>query len=259
MIRRQCSRLCALLLLAANVGDVFAEPVDEIWLDGFEAGCGNLLYSEGFGLADNSAWPAPWVASGNVALSDIQQMRARLRPNPTGYSLARMHAPIDNRNVEVRFSLRMEDLTTQGVGFYVRQNGGYLTQTVPNGQGYAAFVEGTFRGQPGVSVWKEQAGNEIQLQHAAAPVPPLTAGTDYRARLQVLQLDPLTTRVRAKLWLASGSEPAAWQASVDDTTSVLQNLSGGIAVDSWSVLLNPTPITAHTFVDNVELVSLCAP
>ncbi len=253
-ICRQFAFLSALLVPAAAP----AGTVDIILLDGFESGCGNLTYAEPFTLGDGSAWPAPWAVLGNVALADIQQGGARLRPMPTNYSLARMGATTSTRDVEVRFSLRLEDMATQGVGFYVRQNGGYLTQTTTHGQGYAVFVEGGFRGQPGIGLWKETDGTESQLPFAHAS-PAITAGADYRVRFQVQQTSPTQTLLRAKLWLASDAEPGAWQTSVVDTTGVLQNITGGIAVDSWSSLMSPTMISAHTFVDNLELVSLCPP
>lgn len=80
-----------------------------------------------------------------------------------------MGAAISNSNVEVRFTLRFEDTSSQGVGFYVRQR------------------------------------------------------------------------------------------AATDTASVLQNTFGGVAIDSWSNYQSPAPITAHTFVDALELISLCAP
>ena len=235
-----------------------AADVDTIWLDGFESGCGNLIYSQAFALPDNSAWPAEWEVLGNVATADIQQSAARLRPAPTPYALARMGADVVTRNVEARFTLRLEDATTQGVGFYVRQNGGYLQDTVPRGQGYAAFAEGSFRGTSGIGVWREVDGEEQEINHQF-PYPTVAAGIDYRVRFQVLQTAPAQTLVRARLWPDGDPEPIEWQASVTDTTSALQNLDGGIAIDSWSSIGTSGPIAAHTFVDNVELISLCVP
>jgi len=232
-----------------------AGAVDVVSVDGFENGCGNLIYAEPFALPDGSAWPAPWSVLGNVALADVQQEMARLQPHPTGYSLARMGAQIANSNVEVRFMLRLEDLATQGVGFYVRQNGGYLQQTTTHGQGYAAFIE-SFRNPPGIGLWREVDGTEMQMLPTTAMT--LTASIDYRVRLQVLQSTPAQTLLRAKLWRAGDAEPGAWDISFTDGTGALQNASGGIAVDSWSSRTS-APISAYTFVDNIELVSLCAP
>jgi hypothetical protein len=247
----------AFLFAAAHAAR--AGNVDVLWMDGFENGCGNLMYAEPFAMADGAAWPAPWSALGNVASADVQQQSARLRPMPTNYSLARMGASLATSSVEVRFTLRFEDVATQGVGFYIRQNGGYLTQTMPHGQGYAAFVEGSFRGLPGIGLWKEIDGVEMQIAHAAAPTSAMENGVDYRVRYQVLQIDSAQTLSRAKLWIASGDEPAAWQTSVVDMSASLQGISGGIAVDSWSSLQTGASITAHTFVDNIEIIALCSP
>ncbi|MGA9334168.1 MAG: hypothetical protein WBV39_07820 [Rudaea sp.] len=244
----------ALLSGAATAGDV-----DIVFLDEFESNCGNLIYSEPFTLDDGAAWPSPWSVLGNVDLADIQQHAARLRPMPASYALARMGAAVTTSNVEVRFTLRFEDDTTQGVGFYVRQNGGYLQNTMPHGQGYAAFAEGSFRGLPGIGVWKEIDGMEIQIDHQPSPYPTISAGVDYRVRFQVLQSGPTQTLVRAKMWPDGDPEPAVWQATTTDTSPELQNISGDIAIDSWSNVGTSGPITAHTFVDNVELISLCVP
>lgn len=236
-----------------------AGNVDIVFLGGFESDCGHLIYSEPFALSDDSGWPAPWGELGQVNLADIQQGMARLRPNAVPYALGRMGAAVSTDNVEVRFALRFEDDTTQGVGFYVRQNGGYLQQTMLHGQGYAAFAEGSFRGLPGIGVWREIDGVEQQIDHQPAPYPTISAGVDYRVRFQVLQTSPTQTLVRAKMWPDGDAEPTVWQASASDTSASLQNVSGDIAIDSWSNIGSPGPITAHTFVDNVELISLCTP
>jgi hypothetical protein len=252
------SLIAAALLPLLWASAALAGTVDIVFLDSFEAGCGNLLYAESFTLSDASPWPAPWTALGNVSTADIQQGMARLQPLPTTYSLARMGAAISNSSVEVRFTLRFEDLATQGIGFYVRQNGGYLQQTATHGQGYAAFIEGDFRGLPGIGLWKELDGTEVQIAHAAAPAPPLAAALDYRVRLQVLQSTPAQTLLRAKLWPASDVEPGVWQVSFADASAALQNVTGAIALDSWSNRTS-APISAYTFVDNIELISLCTP
>jgi len=247
---------CLLMPLChgATAGDV-----DIVFVDGFESACGNLIYSESFALNDGSAWPTPWSELGNVNLADIQQGMARLRPNPVPYALARMGAAVETRNVEVRFTLRFEDADTQGVGFYVRQNGGYLQSTTPHGQGYAAFAEGSFRGLPGIGVWREIDGQEQQIGHQPSPYPTISASVEYRVRFQVLQTSSTATLLRAKMWPDGDAQPADWQASATDSSTELQNVSGGIAVDSWSSIGTSGPITTHTFVDNLELISLCVP
>jgi gluconolactonase len=252
-------RIVLVLCVVATGSALAGTPFDPIYADGFEPVCGVIAYSESFAQANGAAWPAPWSVAGGIALADIQSGRARLRPTPSGYSLARMKAAIVNRDVEVRFAFVMEDEPTQGVGFYVRQNGGYLTQTVPNGQGYAVFLEGGFRAQPGIGLWKEQAGVESPLAHSAGSVAGPSAGVLYRVRFRVHQLNATSTYMQAKFWADASAEPVGWQVSVTDSTAVLQNIDGGIAIDSWSVTQNPNPISAHTVVDDIQIESLCNP
>src|SRR6187431_38997 len=139
----------AVVLLALAI----AAPTEaaNIFFDSFEVGstcawstslgapacCGALLLEENFTLSNGSAWPAPWVEAGNeVAVADVQGGRGRLRPEPSSYSLARMVAPGTTSAAEVLFTLIFEEASSQGVGFYAQQNGGYLQQTSPFGQGY---------------------------------------------------------------------------------------------------------------------------
>ncbi len=265
----QTARAVALIagLVALSGGPSNAGPL--VFADNFANGtvCGwsnsrvPSTYSESFTLDDGAAWPAPWTPiSGTAAVADIQGGRARFRPVPTGYSLARVVAPIATQDVEVRFTVIFADVGpggTQGVGFYVRQNGGYLQQTMPHGQGYAVFVE-DFRG-PGIGVWKELDGNEIPLAITFDAALAFQNGVPYRVRFRVSQVDPANTLLQAKVWPAAQAEPTAWQVSFLDNTPQLQNLAGGIALDSWSSLQSPNPITAATFVDDVQVNGLCNP
>ncbi|NJL29052.1 MAG: SMP-30/gluconolactonase/LRE family protein, partial [Thermoanaerobaculia bacterium] len=177
---------------------------------------------------------------------------------PSGYSLARLAATVETRDVEVRFTLVFEDVASQGVGFYVRQNGGYLQQTTPHGQGYAVFVEG-FRGTPGIGVWREVDGVEQDILINFDPALGFQNGVPYRVRFRVNQVDSATTLLQAKIWPVGQTEPAAWNVRATDTTPQLQGITGGIALDSWSGIQSPNPITAHTLIDDVEVEALCNP
>lgn len=255
-------------LVALLTGEIAAAS-SWIFSTGFESGtlcawsssappssCGVLHHST-FAAPDALPWPAPWTAAGGVDLADVQAGRGRLRPVASGYSLARMAAPLDAADVEVTFTMRLEDAATQGVGFYVRQNGGYLEQSTPPGEGYAVFVEGGFRGTPGIGVWKEDGGHEIELLHAT-PFSPV-AGVDYRVRFHVAQHDPTTTRLLARIWPAAETEPYAWHLDHLDATPQLQGIAGGIAVDSWSVVQSPGAIVATTAVDDIVVHRLFPP
>ena len=186
---------------------------------------------------------------GGVASATVENGRARLVPVPSGYTLGRMgHALFeDNDEITVTFTLEMHDVARQGVGLYVRQNGGYLTQTSPTGAGYAVFVEG-FAGNH-IGLWRERDGNEEVLMRAA--IPPLENGVPYRVRFHVEQQGG-TTQLLAKIWRAADAEPAGWTVSRGDTTPGLQSLEGGIAVDAWNtVLTGGSPSPAPIYVDDI--------
>jgi len=220
------------------------------------AACGAAVYAEDFTGGNGDPWPAPWTAIGSVDVADIQTNRARFRPTLSGYSLARLYAPVAATDVEARFTVEFEDIGQQGVGFYVRQNGGYLQDTMPHGEGYAVFVEG-FRGFQGIGVWREIDGNEQQILIDMGQT--IADGTRYRVRFQAFQADAGTTVLRAKMWPEAGAEPSGWAVETTDASPDLQGVSGGIAADSWSSIISGGPTPAHTFLDDVEIVPLCNP
>jgi hypothetical protein len=258
------------LILTAAAGPGRAATV---FFDGFEVGsvcawsagvgapacCGQLLLEEDFALPDGSPWPAPWVEAGDeVALADVQAGRGRLRPEPSAYSLARMVAPGTSAVVQALFTLLFEDAATQGVGFYARQNGGYLQQTTPPGEGYAVFVE-AFRGDA-IGVWREVGGVEDDLEILFDPALAFADGQPYRVRYR-MDLVPAAgvgtaTRLRARVWPAGAPEPALWQVDFEDASPELQGDEGGFAIDSWSEL--QAGIAAHTLVDELQIFEVCS-
>ncbi|MFN2427745.1 MAG: SMP-30/gluconolactonase/LRE family protein, partial [Candidatus Binatia bacterium] len=230
--------------------------------------CEAVVHDDDFTLADASAWPAPWTEQPNVAFADVQAGRARLRPTlEPAYSLARMTAalPEDESDVEVTFTFEFGDTTSQGIGFYVRQNGGHLQLTPTHGQGYAVFIEGYAvfgegGGQQGIGLWKEVDGVEIPLLRVLLPAATMLDGVRYRARLRVNQAGPDETWLRARLWPEADPEPAAWQVEFLDSDPVLQHVAGGLAVDSWSRYTTGDPgPQGDTFVDDIEVTTLCNP
>ena len=263
-VRRGGGALALALAAAVSSGMVSAE---EIFSDGFEfvsacawgASAGDArAYAADFDLPDQAGWPAPWLEAGEVDVAELVSGALRFRPLPSGYSLARLVADRGTRDVEVRFRVRFDDVSSQGVGFYVRQNGGYLDQTTPVGEGYAVFVEG-FRGTPGIGIWKEDAGHEISLDILFDEALGLVDDVWFVVRFRALQIDAAQTLLQAKLWPEGDAEPAAWQVEVVDATPSLQGIGGGIALDSWSSIQSPGPIVDFTWVDDVEVRALCSP
>ncbi|MFN7966277.1 MAG: hypothetical protein U0V87_11380 [Acidobacteriota bacterium] len=221
--------------------------------------CGELAFRERFNAANGAPWPPPWQRVCSVDRSDVQNGSGRYRPVLSGYSLARLTAPIDERDVEVRLSMQFEDSETQGIGFYVRQNGGCLQNTPLHGAGYAVFVE-DFR-TDGIGVWRERDGNEESISINFNPSFDFQNGVRYRVRFRCLQESPVTTRLQAKFWIEGSAEPAGWQVDAVDGLPSLQGVSGGLAADSWSNYTWPGPPggIAHTFIDDVEIERVCPP
>lgn len=239
----------------AGEGTVGAGRSRESWGDC----CGEITFADDFAGANGSPWTARWSEAHEVDAADLQDGWARMRPRLSGYSLGRYTALGDARDVEVSFLVRFDDVATQGVGFYVRSNRGYLQSTATHGQGYAVFVEG-FRGTPGIGVWKEEDGSEISLEIDFDAALNLMNGVPYRVRFRVLQETPTATRLQARIWPDAGVEPATWRVDyLDASVPALQGISGGFAIDSWSSHTTGGPTPLYTSVADVRVRRLCNP
>lgn len=237
---------------AARAQAIFADGFEEPDLCSWSAK--SAIYQESFSLPDASPWPSPWVIAGGIVESTTLGGRGRLRSVTSSFEPGRLVAPVATRDVEVQFSFVMEDVAHQGVGFYVRQNGGWLTHSTPLGQGYAVFVEGFVGSQ--IGIWRELGGIETPLPPGRLATPfSYTDGVDYRVRFRVNQMSPTQTLLQAKVWAEAGSEPAAWNVVAIDDTPELQNLTDGIAVD----LFNFTGGSGFASIDNVVITELCNP
>ena len=205
-------------------------------------------FSESFDdVADGSEWPGQWRVAGGAAISDVMGGRGRLAPVTNAYSLARMVMPmVDCTNAEAEISIEMTDGGSQGIGLYVRSNGGHLQTTNPAGEGYATFVE-NFRNPSGIGVWREAGGTETLLGSVTSM--PIEAGVRYRLKVRVTQQDDATTLVQGKVWPEGDAEPGDWQAQNTDTTPSLQNGGGFLAIDAYnSMQSGEAPVV---FIDDI--------
>lgn len=207
-----------------------AAPTGDESSDGAEPS-GGLPYVQGFAGVDGAAWPAPWATAGiHVITAELLGDRGRLAGD-TG-SVARMVLPgFSETDVDVTITIELDDWTQQGVGIYVRQNGGVLQQTDPAGQGYAAYVEGGYMRLLGV--WRETNGVEEPLANAVVPGGELVSGQPYRLRFQCWS-EGSATRLRTRIWPADAPEPADWLVDILDDTPVLQGTAGSFAVDVYN-------------------------
>jgi hypothetical protein len=202
---------------------------------GVDAAPGPTLLVEEFAAGSAGAWPPGWTVLGGVASATTDSGRGRLVPVVSDYTLGRMGHALpaagDGVDVEVTFTLVMAEPGRQGVGFYVRQNAGYLRATATHGGGYAVFVE-AFRG-PQLGLWRERDGVEEPLRMIA--VPALDAGVTYAVRFRCVQ-DGASTSLAARIWRADAAEPATWTVTTTDATPALQAVGGGVAVDAWNTV-----------------------
>lgn len=206
-----------------------------------------LPYAESFDGPDGSAWPSPWYASTSiVTVQDLQSDRGRLNGNTA--QVARMILPgFSETDVEVEVTIEFENVAQQGFGFYVRQNGGSLQDTIPFGQGYAMFLKGGWGWPEDLGLWWELNGVETQFSNGYNPIAGgLQNNTRYRLRFRVTQFDAGTTRLQAKVWPETDSEPAAWTSDGFDSSPALQNTAGSFAAD----LYNQSG-TSHIFLDDL--------
>jgi PKD repeat protein len=120
------------------------------------------------------------------------------------------------------------DKAATGGGIYANVIGRRIV-----GQGdYRVKVRLQSTGAVGVTLtYVNGAGAETTLK-AETTVAGLTytAGTRLRIRLQVTGTSPTT--VQAKVWLASGVEPAGWTSTITDATAAMQ-AAGGLGVAAY--------------------------
>lgn len=237
--------------------------------------CANQpVLADDFAGSNGTPWSAPWtILADSAALADRQAGEGRWTPrlSTVGYTLARMSAPIGvggERDVEVTYTIRFDQVGSQGIGFYVRQNGGYCIAdntaacgAAVAGRGYALFIHGGFLGTIGMEFWKEESGDEIQLAAPTALV--INSGVRYRVRYRVVQATPASTFMAAKLWPEAGLEPVAWQTTLVDFTPSLQGdaARGGIGVDSFFLQSGPCnqQPAGNTYLDDVRVTRVANP
>lgn len=215
-------------------------------------GSSSSACSSTFTGANGAPWPSPWTEAGGVADADLSNGRGRLTPVLSGYSLGRMRCLESLVNVELLASFSFANVATQGMGFYVRQNGGYLQQSNPTGAGYAVFVEG-FSGQPGVGFWYERTGTETLMVNTPFA---LANGVLYWLRYRVTQADPTHTLLQAKVWADGSPEPASFAFQHTDDQDHLQSVAGQIAIDAWNTAQTGGPAPADVYLDSLVVTAL---
>lgn len=209
---------------------------------------GDTIYQEQFEGPDGDPWPDPWQVVGTQLISaELDGGRARFNGNTQ--HVARMALPgFSELDVDVAFTVTYDDYYAQGVGFYVRQNGGALLETDPPGEGYAIYIEGGF--MQNVGVWRETAGVEEPLLETSIASDPLEDGVPYRVRFQCFT-QGAQTRLRGRIWPLDEAEPGTWRVDTLDDTPQLQGTAGSFAADIYNYAG-----TASVYIDDVVITQL---
>lgn len=211
-----------------------------------------LIYSEDFTAPDGSALPAEWMPIGaSTVNADIQNNSARLQTNSVGTVARVVSTTLNVTNFDAKITIRFEDYQNQGIGFYGRQNGGYLMATNPFGQGYVTFTEGFLNRE--IGIWEEINGVETLIVGDQDPLGfgNILNNTNYCVRFRVEQIDGLQTQIRTRIWLQSDPEPMTWNVELISSTPLLQNQSGGFALDLYNA-----SGTGAIYFDDIEIVDL---
>lgn len=215
------------------------------WSEDYPPSCGgddendpSLVYAETFD-GSAAAWPAEWTEAGGVELADLLLGEARLGAEVTADSLARMVHPAAETDVDVRFTVRMDDVATSAASFFVRHSGGYRQDTPTHGAGYGVSVGGT-TGTDALALLREVNGTVEVVDALVDDALGLADGTRFRVRLRATQRGTATS-LQAKVWRETLPEPIAWQLDTEDSTPALQSLAGGYAADCASTITPSTP------------------
>ena len=231
-----------LILLLSNIS--FAAD-DLIYINDFEdvTFCRNTpLLVENFDINTITGWNGLWQESGtSIDIAEVVNNEGRLVPlaSNSPYSLARIYHPLVNAvDVEANFTFEFENASRQGMGLYVRSNGGHLVNTNPRGEGYVVFIERFSSNQSRLGLWYEHNGIETAFVREPEISPGVfydfIDGVTYQVLFQVFQEDLSHTRLRAKIWEDGTPQPNDWGVSVLDDYIPLQNTSGAVAVDSFN-------------------------
>ena len=195
-----------------------APPVGVLGSDAFAR-----TVSGGWGTADvGGAWSIPSAASSFGVDGSVGTI------SMTAGAGRNVYLPgVAASSTDVALTISTDKAVTGG-GVYVSPIG----RRVAGAGEYRAKVRLLANGQVALALVRTSSTGAETTIRAEATLAGLTAsaGTQIRVRLQVTGTSPTT--VRAKVWAATAPEPAAWAASVTDSTAGLQ-VAGSVGVNTY--------------------------
>jgi hypothetical protein len=201
------------------------------------------LVTTDFTGSNGAAWPSPWSTSlfGGSAggAVDIQSNRGRMRAHDGGYRIARASASgitVTDATFEVTFNL--VGVTEQYGYIWFRTSGDWASGSEWVKNGYGLYVGAYPSGDLGLV--RASSGAETSIAGGSFT---WTAGVDYKAKINFVG-----ATLRAKVWLASGSEPSGWTLQASDGTYT----SGGVDL---SLLSGATANTRQWTLDDITVTA----
>lgn len=212
-----------------------------------------VIVSTSFDGTSGDPWPSPWTSSLAKNVSggavDLQANRGRMRGNDGSYSVARSIAT-GTSGTDVRWTgtVRFESSAESYAFLWARSSGTWSTTDASNqwvqttGYTVAFFPAGT---SGRILIRKSVGGVEVPPSSGVAESPfTFAAGTDYRFKVELEG-----TAIRARIWLASDSEPATWAVTATDADYA----SGAVAA---SFVTGPTGVGREVRWDDFLATSL---
>jgi hypothetical protein len=184
-----------------------------------------MVLSTTFTGSNGAAWPSPWSTSLQGGTTggaiDIQSNRGRMRAHDGAYRRARASAAVTVANATLTATFNLSGIAEQYGYLWFRTSGDWLAGEEWEKKGYALYVGAYPSGELGL-IRVNDAGVDYVMAGSAFA---WTAGVDYKAKINFVG-----TTIRAKVWLASGSEPGAWNLETSDGAYS----SGGVDVSLLS-------------------------
>ena len=179
--------------------------------------------SGGWGVADvGGAWSVSGTASNYSVSGGVGRV-----VNTAGGGRGTFLGSVAQSSVEVTSDLSLDKATTGG-GLYAAVIG----RRVDASNDYRLKLRMQSSGVVTAQLVRMVNGSESVIQTVASvPGVSLGAGEVLKVRFQVMGTAP--TNLKAKVWEASGAEPAGWQLESSDSTAGLQ-VAGGVGL--WTYL-----------------------
>lgn len=208
-----------------------APPVNGLAQDAF-----GRTVSNGWGTADTGG---AWSLAGSAALFQVQAGTGNMAL-PAGSTRSAALGSVSSTDTDSKVTMALNAVPTGGGN----QAGVIGRQVGPSSYSMKAWV----KADGSVSLVLLRDSTTLSLGTVSGLN--YTANTVLNLRLQVTGTAPTT--VRAKIWKAGDAEPAAWQASVTDSTAALQT-AGSVGLGAYLAGSATSPVT--TSFDNYSVTT----